>query len=64
MLKWYVSILQQTHIPSVQTLFGEEPYLFMLDNDPKHTSKCARNVLVEIGLSGGICTPPPESPDL
>ena len=35
-----------------------------LEKSPKHTSKCTRNVLVEIGLSGGICTPPPESPDL
>ena len=38
----YVEILRTTLLPSVSTLFPEKKFFFMQDNDPKHTSKRAR----------------------
>ena len=38
----YVQTLEESLIPSMQKLFGEDHYSIMQDNDPKHTSKLAR----------------------
>ena len=46
----------------MQTLFGEDPYLFMQDNDQKHTSKCAQEFFARNRIEWWRI--PPESPDL
>ena len=57
----YVSILEESLIPSMQKLFGEDQYLFMQDNDPKHTSKCAQEFFARNRIEWW--RNPPESPD-
>ena len=55
----YVSILEQS---LMQKLFGEDQYLFMQDNDPKHTSKRAQEFFARNRIEWWRT--PPESPDL
>ena len=38
----YVHILEKALLPSAQKLYPGTNYLFMQDNDPKHTSRRAR----------------------
>ena len=58
----YVRILKAALLPSVQRLFPGKSYLFMQDNDPKHTSRRARDFFAENGIEWWKT--PPESPDL
>ena len=57
----YVRILEEALLPSAQRLYGTN-YLFMQDNDPKHTSRRARECFAENGVEWWKT--PPESPDL
>ena len=58
----YVEILEEALIPSMQRLFGDNQYLFMQDNDPKHTSKLAQEYFARNRIEWWRT--PPESPDL
>jgi transposase len=58
----YVHTLEESLISSMQKLFGEDQYLFMQDNDPKHTSKCAQEFFARNRIERWRT--PPESPDL
>ena len=58
----YVEILEQTLLPSVEDLFHGDKYRFMQDNDPKHTSRRARNFFEESGVDWWKTLA--ESPDL
>ena len=58
----YVSVLEEGLLPSVERLFDGTGYLFMQDNDPKHTSRRARQFFEENGVIWWKT--PPESPDL
>lgn len=58
----YVRILRQALIPSAQRLYHDTNYLFMQDNDPKHTSRRARQFFEDNGIEWWKT--PPESPDL
>ena len=58
----YVQIVETSLLPSMRTLFGGHQYLFMQDNDPKHTSKCAQEFFARNGIEWWRT--PPESPDL
>ena len=58
----YVEILRTTLLPSVSSLFPEKSFLFMQDNNPKHTSKRAREFFDQHEITWWKT--PPESPDL
>ena len=58
----YVRILREALIPSAQRLYPAGNYLFMQDNDPKHTSRCAREFFDNNGIEWWKT--PAESPDL
>ena len=58
----YVSVLEEGLLPSVEKLYGRTWYLFMQDNDPKHTSRRACEFFAENGVTWWKT--PPESPDL
>ena len=58
----YVRILREALIPSAQRLYPGGNYLFMQDNDPKHTSRCAREFFADNGIEWWKT--PPESPNL
>ena len=58
----YVRILRAALIPSTRRLYPDGNYLFMQDNDPKHTSRCAREFFADNGIEWWKT--PPESPDL
>ena len=58
----YVRILREALIPSAQRLYPGGNYLFMQDNDPKHTSRCARDFFADNGIEWWKT--PPESPNL
>lgn len=58
----YVKILKDGLLPSAQRLYPGGSYLFMQDNDPKHTSKKAREFFENNGVVWWKT--PPESPDL
>ena len=47
----YVHILETTLLPAVDVLFRGDNYRFMQDNDPKHTSKCAREFFAKSGIN-------------
>ena len=49
----YVRILEKALLPSARKLYPGTNYLFMQDNDPKHTSRRARAFFWKMGLSGG-----------
>lgn len=57
----YTNILDSTLLPFVKDVFPDSHYLFMQDNDPKHTSRHAQGF-----LEGDInwWKTPPELPDL
>ena len=56
----YISILEQTLLPFIATVYPDGHRL-MADNDPKHTSKAAREFLEENGVYWWRT--PAESPD-
>lgn len=58
----YVKILKEALLPSTQKMFPENNYLFMQDNDPKHTSKRAHAFFEQNGIEWWKT--PAESPDL
>jgi transposase len=57
----YVRILREALIPSARRLYPGGNYLFMQDNDPKHTSRCAREFFADNGIEWWKT--PPESPN-
>ena len=58
----YVRILEVALLPSAQQLYHGTNYLFVQDNDPKHTSRRARAFFEENRIEWWKT--PPESPDL
>ena len=58
----YVSVLETGLLPSVGPLFRGQKYLFMQDNDPKHTSRRAREFFDAKGIEWWKT--PAESPNL
>ena len=58
----YVSVLETGLLPSVGPLFRGRKHLFMQDNDPKHTSRRAREFFDAKGIEWWKT--PAESPDL
>ena len=46
----HMRILREALIPSAQRLYPDGNYLFMQDNDPKHTSRCAREFFADNGI--------------
>jgi hypothetical protein len=46
---FYVNILQTQLLPTAQDLFGKNWHL-QQDNNPKHTSKVAREFIAENGI--------------
>ena len=57
----YTDILQRTLIPFLQTVYPDGQR-FMADNDPKHTSRHAKNFLQQNRITWWRTSP--ESPDL
>lgn len=57
----YTEILEETLLPFVSDIYPEGHKL-MADNDPKHTSRCAKNFIAERGINW--LRTPAESPDL
>ena len=57
----YVSILQQTLVPFIESVYPDS-HRFMQDNDPKHTSNVGKKFLDRNKISWWKT--PPESPDL
>ena len=52
--EFYVRILEKALLPSTRKLYPGTNYLFKQDNDPKHTSRRARECFLRImELSGG-----------
>ena len=45
-----VRILREALIPSAQRLYPDSTYLFMQDNNPKHTSRCVREFFADNGI--------------
>jgi len=60
--KQYKNILRYQMLPSAQELFGDEPYIFQQDNDPKHTSELVQDFLDERDID--VMQWPAQSPDL
>ena len=58
----YVHNLEIALLPSAQKLYHGTNYLFMQDNDPKHTSKRAHAFFADNAIEW--LKTPPESPDL
>ena len=58
----YVHILEKALLPSARKLYPGTNYLFMQDNDPKHTSRRAREFFADNGIEWWKT--PPDSPDL
>ena len=57
----YVDILDRTLLPYIRTVFQDQHYRFMQDNDPKHTSKLAQHYFESVGVNWWKT--PAESPD-
>ena len=60
--EFYIHILEYALLPSARKLYPGTNYLFMQDNDPKHTSRRARAFFAENEIEWWKT--PPESPDL
>ena len=56
-----VEILDRTLLPFIHNVFPDVFCRFMLENDPKYTSKLAQQYLESVGLNWWRT--PPESPD-
>ena len=46
----YIQVLEQTLLPFLERAYPDG-HRFMADNDPKHTSKAAKDFLEEKGVS-------------
>lgn len=60
--KQYRNILRYQMLPSSMDLFGDEPFIFQQDNDPKHTSELVQDFLDERDVE--VLPWPAQSPDL
>jgi hypothetical protein len=58
----YVNILDDHMTQSAANLWRGEPYIFQQDNDPKHTSKAAKEFFVNHKVN--VLPWPSQSPDL
>ena len=58
----YVRILKEVLLPSASRLYPRNSYLFIQDNDPKHTFRRAREFFADNGIDWWKT--PAESPDL
>lgn len=58
----YNEILRTQMLPSAEDLFGENPYIFQQDNDPKHTARINKQWLVDNNITTFAW--PSQSPDL
>jgi hypothetical protein len=58
---FYVSILQSQLLPAARSLYGRD-WRLQQDNDPKHTSRVAKQFLTENGVD--VVDWPSNSPDL
>jgi hypothetical protein len=64
--KIYHSIMQNQLVPSIRDIFQGDDFVYMEDNDPKHTSHLCRNYLRTLADRHHfeIMDWPPQSPDL
>ena len=60
--KQYTKMLEELVIPSAEDLFPDGEWLFQQDNDPKHTSKRAKQFMEENSIP--LLPWPSQSPDL
>ena len=58
----YHMILRSQMFPSARDLFGESPWIFQQDNDPKHTSRLIKSYLERKNVN--VLQWPSQSPDL
>ena len=58
----YMDILSKVMLPSAENLFGDGPWVFQQDNNPKHTATNTRNWFIEHEVT--LFERPAQSPDL